>query len=144
MHLKEHIEKQFKCEKCNQEFHLKWRFNKHQEGHENTNVKYCHYFNNKKECPFQELGCMYKHSAAPVCKYKSSCNRKLCQFTHKIAENSGIIQTPSIIYACSKCDAKLRSVEQLEAHIEQNHQMDEKEKKIEVLGVKYVTLTTMI
>ena len=53
----------------------------------------------------------------------------LCQFTHKIAENSEIIQTPSIIYACSKCDAELRSVDQLEVHIEQNHQMDEKEEE---------------
>ena len=87
-HLSEHVSKEFKCEKCSQEFHLKWRLNKHLEGHNNIDAKYCHYFNNSKVCPFQELGCMFKHLTSPVCKYKFSCNRKMCPFKHETAEAS--------------------------------------------------------
>ena len=76
-----HKEKEFKCEKCIKEFFLKWRLKKHQEGH-NADSKFCHFFNNKKDCPFIELGCMFQHRPSPECNFGSSCNRKLCQFQH--------------------------------------------------------------
>ena len=42
----------FECEKCDKSFVLKWRLRKHQEIHDSSSVKKCHYFNNKKFCPF--------------------------------------------------------------------------------------------
>ena len=37
--------KTFNCEKCSKEFHLKWQLKKHEEGHNNMNVKFCYYVN---------------------------------------------------------------------------------------------------
>ena len=48
----------FQCGKCDKTFVLKWRLSKHQEIHDNLSVKKCHYFMNKKFCPFEEIGCI--------------------------------------------------------------------------------------
>ena len=77
-HICIHLEKKYKCEICDQKFHLKWRLIKHEERHKNVDSKFCHYFNNSKICPFQELGCMFRHESSPHCKYMSYCNKKRC------------------------------------------------------------------
>ena len=85
-HLKfKHLEEAqvFECNICDKKFLLKWRLQKHLDVHE-VNTKYCHYFNNKKECPYIEFGCMFKHEASPECKFIDNCKNKLCQFKHDI------------------------------------------------------------
>ena len=82
-HLKKHSEvRTYQCERCEKKFCMKWRLNKHQEAHDKTDVKFCHYFNNKKVCPYDDIGCMFKHERSKACKFKQSCRNKLCQFQH--------------------------------------------------------------
>ena len=64
-------EKQFKCDKCEMQSVLKWRFQKDVGIHEEKNIsnmKCCHYFNNDKKCPFETLGNMFKHVSTPQCR----------------------------------------------------------------------------
>ena len=48
-------------------FYLKWRLEKHMTGHEKLDSKFCHYFNNNKTCPFEQIGCMFKHAKSRKC-----------------------------------------------------------------------------
>ena len=61
-----------KCKLCDKTFHLKWRLRRHAIGHE-TQIRFCHYYNNGVECPFEENGCMLSHSVSPQCWFKESC-----------------------------------------------------------------------
>ena len=88
LHMKSHEEiKTFNCEVCDKKFYANWRKNKHQASHDEQN-KFCHYFNNAKSCPFEELGCMYIHKISDQCKFDKNCNFKLCQFQHSRGNNS--------------------------------------------------------
>ena len=49
---------------------------------------YCHYFNNKKTCPFEEVGCMYKHAKSGNCWFKDLCKNKLCQYAHDVKKTA--------------------------------------------------------
>ena len=85
-HMESHQKsKNFKCDICNKEFYLKWRLQKHILGHE-KNKKFCHYYNNKLVCPFEENGCMFNHAISPTCIFKDKCANTLCQFRHKLNE----------------------------------------------------------
>ena len=72
--------KKFKCDLCDMSFILKWRLNKHVEGHKETRI--CHYFNNNEKCPFVKVGCKFVHKTASVCRYADQCQRTKCQFRH--------------------------------------------------------------
>ena len=93
---------------------------KHQQGHQ-ADSRFCHYFNNKKECPYIELGCTFKHLAAPQCKYGSSCNRKLCQFQHHNSHNESHQMKKGS--QCPHCELELSSDDSLECHVKENHLM---------------------
>ena len=81
-HLKNHTESErFTCSICDKEFVLNWKLKKHMSVH-GTN-KYCHYYNNQKNCPFELLGCKFKHEESPLCKF-TSCSNPLCQFKHEM------------------------------------------------------------
>ena len=95
---------------------------KHQEVHNNINTKFCHYFNNKKECPFNEIGCMFKHTEAPECKYQLKCNIRLCQFQHSSEEKQNEVSSK-----CSFCDEIFQSQENLDNHIKTLHGQKEEE-----------------
>ena len=82
LHLKTHEGGKFKCKICQKSFSMKWRFVKHEQAHSMTNVKFCHYFNNRKRCPYEEIGCMFQHKESQRCRYQNLCNNKLCQFQH--------------------------------------------------------------
>ena len=82
VHLKKHDIDRFKCKTCDKIFQLKWRLDKHEMAHDLSHCKFCHYYNNSEECPYEEVGCMYKHETSPNCKFKSLCRNKLCQFRH--------------------------------------------------------------
>ena len=48
-------------------------------GHETE--RFCHYYNNQKNCPYEDIGCKFKHEWAPDCKFLT-CKNILCQFKH--------------------------------------------------------------
>ena len=54
---------------CDKKFVLKWRLTKHQE-------------NNRKPCPYEEIGCMFDHSLSEMCVFGKQCLNKLCPFRH--------------------------------------------------------------
>jgi hypothetical protein len=39
-------------------------------------VNNCHYFNNDKKCPFEELGCKFLHSVSQICKFGPTSEMK--------------------------------------------------------------------
>ena len=73
-----------KCGQCGKEFYLKWRFSQHMKTHSCPKVKHCHYFNNKTVCPFEEVGCKFKHNKTSECRNKNGCTIILCPFQHSI------------------------------------------------------------
>ena len=83
-HMEEHgLVKKHACDVCEKKFHLKWRLKKHEQNHFNdSRAGYCHYYNNQKECPFIDAGCMFNHEKSGLCQTKN-CTRTLCQFEHK-------------------------------------------------------------
>ena len=73
---------EYKCDMCDKKFVLKWRFSKHEENHKNKNRRKCHYFNNEKYCPYEEIGCMFAHEASEICMFDEICSKKLCSYKH--------------------------------------------------------------
>ena len=86
--LEVHLESQhkdqqkFPCTKCDKVFFLYWRLKKHESIHSSVVGTNCHYFNNNKRCPFEKLGCMFKHNESELCKYDKFCSKSLCSFKH--------------------------------------------------------------
>lgn len=87
--LEVHIEAEHKqmetydCDRCDKKFVLIWRLRKHKESHTNMNMKKCHYFNNKKVCPYEKIGCMFDHSTSEICIFGGKCTNKLCPYQHE-------------------------------------------------------------
>ena len=87
-HTKTHgLEKKCKCDNCGQTFYTEWRLEKHKESHTNEVLKYCHYFNNFKHCPYEEFGCKFAHKESMNCRFQERCTNRLCQFKHEIKED---------------------------------------------------------
>ena len=87
-HLETHCKtKDKKCHICNKEFFLEWRFRQHMNVHENPNIKNCHYFNNNKVCPYEPVGCKFKHAKSKMCDNPNLCKRKLCSQQHSVIQN---------------------------------------------------------
>ena len=79
---KHSTEKENACNFCGKTFHLKWRLEKHKEIHDKEkSLKYCHFFNNHKVCPYEEIGCKFLHVKSERCKF-TDCRNPLCQFSH--------------------------------------------------------------
>jgi hypothetical protein len=100
MHIKNDHEAHqiFKCAICGKGFVIEWRLKKHMQLHTQNNVKPCHYFNNYKSCPFNELGCKFLHSVAENCLIGQKCKRRLCPNRHvdstiEDKQNSEILET---------------------------------------------------
>ena len=51
----------FECESCKKKFLTKFRLEKHMKMHLNDNAKICRYYKRNKLCPYDELGCKFKH-----------------------------------------------------------------------------------
>ena len=49
---------------------------------QNKNVKKCHYFNNSKICPIEDIGCKFAHEDSEKCYFFDRCRNQLCQFKH--------------------------------------------------------------
>ena len=69
LHLKSHDVEEFKCKVCDKVFSMRWILQKHESAHELATVKFCHYFNNGKQCPYEEVGCMFNHSDSEKCRF---------------------------------------------------------------------------
>ena len=79
--LEEHLEfhskaKEYSCTTCGKEFYLKWRLDKHVKVHSDQ-VQFCHFFNNGKLCPYDEIGCMFRHEES------EQCRTRICSRTSK-------------------------------------------------------------
>ena len=53
-------EKSFSCETCGKAFYLEWRLKKHAEV-QDRGVHLCRYVKNAQFCPFEEIGCKFRH-----------------------------------------------------------------------------------
>ena len=117
-----------KCNICEKHFYVNWRLKKHIASHNESN-KFCHYFNNDKVCPFEEVGCKYKHAISENCKYDKNCRFKLCQFKHTNKNETGKD------IKCEACDHMATNREELSKHNKNEHEylkydvMDECEKQ---------------
>jgi DNA-directed RNA polymerase subunit RPC12/RpoP len=117
----------FECDRCGKKFILKWRLKKHQRSHENQSNKKCHYFNNKKVCPFENLGCMFDHVPSGICKYGKVCSNKLCQFQH---ESSADVESEQDVekakannsFKCEDCDFSCEEDTVLDNHMDEIHE----------------------
>ena len=75
----------YQCDECGKTFHFKWRLENHTKMHNietKDKIRKCHYFNNKKNCPFEMLGCKFRHEESTNCKYNDKCKFDKCQFRH--------------------------------------------------------------
>ena len=81
-------EKQFKCNLCESAFVVEWRFRKHFKNHQKSYVRKCHYYNNKKECPYSHLGCKFLHVKSSLCEYNGNCKIVKCQYQHSSKPNN--------------------------------------------------------
>ena len=90
-HLEHHgNERPFKCSICEKGFYMKWRMEKHTSDHR-VDIKSCHYFNNDKPCPYDKVGCKFKHETAPECRFNLKCTFNLCQFTHTTKKGEEVV-----------------------------------------------------
>ena len=78
--------KSYDCDKCDNTFVLKWRLTKHKENHSRLRTKKCNYFNNKKPCPYKNIGCMLDHLLSEVCYFGKQGSNKLCPYQHEVHE----------------------------------------------------------
>ena len=73
------------CSVCEKKFKYQETKSKHMRiAHENLKL-FCHFFNNKKTCPFSK-DCIFLHEDAPMCKYGKKCKRIYCMFKHEDVE----------------------------------------------------------
>ena len=73
-------DRKFGCEVCDKKFVLEWRLKKHMKMHVEE-VNKCHFFNNNKNCPYDDIGCKFLHEPSGKCKF-DDCSNQLCQFNH--------------------------------------------------------------
>ena len=114
-------EKTNECEVCGKLFFLHWRLRKHVKMH-SEETKFCSFYNNKLDCPYQEIGCMYLHEASGKCDVKE-CKRKLCQFEHTDAEqNEEEGEDEELVdNQCHFCMKKNECYDSLMSHFQTNH-----------------------
>ena len=138
LHLKSHSEAEmYSCDQCDKTFVLKWRQKHHMKGHESK--IFCHYFNNQKMCPFEELGCMFLHADSQKCKFQGNCSNKLCQFKHmdedsetedkikkkKVKPNMERNKTETKVFKCEKCSTEFSEIDDLTSHVKNVHEAEE-------------------
>ena len=137
-HMKSHSEaEEFDCKTCGKTFMLKWRLRKHLNVH--ITEKYCHYFNNQKECPFEVIGCKFRHESSPECRFKQSCENSMCQYKHKKEhilddceigdkDEANLSKKRDDDTKCELCDKECMTEEILKKHLE-NHKAEEDQDK---------------
>ena len=119
---------EYNCEVCNKKFILRWRLEKHRNNHADHDKKKCHYFNNYKSCPFEQIGCMFAHEVSGMCKFDRICLNRLCSYQHSNLKNPPIENdrqefedTEEKKFECEYCDFKMDSYNEFLDHINTNH-----------------------
>ena len=80
-HVKSH--KKYQCDYCDKTFLYENFKDKHITAvHEHLKL-YCHYFNNKKVCPF-DTQCIFLHEDSEECKFGRVCERVNCMYRHNV------------------------------------------------------------
>ena len=102
-------EEPFKCDVCDKCFSLEWRLKKHENMHKSNENKFCHYYNNQKDCPYEDLGCMFLHEESTVCRFQANCGNKLCQFRHRD------------VFKCEYCEYTNQTEKELVVHMDDDH-----------------------
>ena len=123
--------KNFACEECEKQFHLHWRLQKHVLIHSpDSEAHFCQYFNNNKKCPFQNVGCMFKHEKSGKCRFLN-CTWKLCEFEHCEVQNNlnsdiETVEDPSEEdqVRCKYCSCTFLNEEELNYHVTTDHPLE--------------------
>ena len=120
-HLKKH--KEFSCQQCEQTFKYEDIIEKHIAiAHEGMKL-YCHFYNNEKNCPFEE-NCIFLHEYSTQCKYGKLCERINCMFMHEVNEEPSDDRDNDdgeLNVQCPNCDFKVTNDLSLEVHYERKH-----------------------
>ena len=62
------VNSKFECDECDKVFKHETNLEKHKKAvHEDVEL-FCHFFNNDKDCPYQEE-CIFMHEESEVCKF---------------------------------------------------------------------------
>ena len=126
-HLKKH--KEFCCQQCEKTFKFKDILEKHIAiAHEGMKL-YCHFYNNKKNCPF-EKNCIFLREYSSQCKYGKLCERNNCMFMHEVegepsddsdSDRNNDNVDGELNVQCPNCDFKVFDDLSLEVHYERKH-----------------------
>ena len=108
----------FQCDHCDKKFVLEWRLRKHKRMHKQQNTINCHYFNNKKDCPFEKIGCMFRHAYSKMCKYGNNCDKVMCSFQHNNDEKV----TGKRKWNCDECEFTAIAEKDLADHLDDVHE----------------------
>ena len=55
--------------------------------HNKDSLRHCHYYDNGKSCPFEEVGCMFLQKDSAPCKFGIMCKNNLCHYKHDVQNN---------------------------------------------------------
>ena len=73
------MHKKFECDECDKVLRFEALLEKHKEAAHEDVEQFCQFFNNDKDCSFDDE-CIYLHEESENCKQAHSCERKLCMF----------------------------------------------------------------
>ena len=71
------VHKKYECDECDKVFNFDTVLEKHIEAMHEDSKLFCHYFNNDKECPYEDQ-CIYMHEESATFKFGKGCERILC------------------------------------------------------------------
>ena len=72
----------FECDECDKVFRYEQILEKHKEAEHEDVQLFCHYYNNEKECPFED-DCIFAHEDSEKVKFGGNCERNMCMFKHE-------------------------------------------------------------
>ena len=78
-HVKIHTK--YPCDDCDKVFNYEVTLQRHVEAAHESCELFCHYYNNNKDCPYNDQ-CVFIHEESDECKYGKACERMLCMFKH--------------------------------------------------------------
>ena len=94
IHIKaSHAEHQiYECYECSKTFVTEWRLHRHRSIHSDEKTRQCIYFRKQITCPYDELGCKFRHSTSIQ---DTTLNSQMKENSTKFSEHSIDIQTIS-------------------------------------------------
>ena len=116
-------EKKFNCDVCDKSFVLEWRYKKHVSMHTDMNVKSCHFFKNRIKCPYELIGCMFKHVGdIETLEDEVSEREQNDKIEQSDGEDSSVEESnPVLSNKCHLCNKQENSRDDLYNHMETEH-----------------------